>query len=151
MFYIEPGYQQRGRGVFNVDRYPLQRGRGLGGIFANLLRKVIPFGKSFVRTAAVSGKKFIKSDLGKEILSDTIDSAASAAVSALLQENPTEAKEIMKNSLKRSHEKSKKVATKIAKDKLDQVLIGKGSKGKILRIKRRYIHPGKRKLTLLDM
>ena len=120
-------------------------------VFANLLRKVIPFGKSFVRTAAVSGKKFIKSDLGKEILSDTIDSAASAAVSALLQENPTEAKEIMKNSLKRSHEKSKKVATKIAKDKLDQVLIGKGSKGKILRIKRRYIHPGKRKLTLLDM
>ena len=39
MFYIEPGYHQRGRGVFNVDRYPLQRGRGLGGIFANLLRK----------------------------------------------------------------------------------------------------------------
>ena len=143
MFYIEPGYQQRGRGVFNVDRYPLQRGRGLSGIFANLLRKVIPFGKSFVRTAAVSGKKFIKSDLGKEILSDTIDSAASAAVSALLQENPKEAKEIMKNS--------KKVATKIARDKLDQVLIGKGSKDKMNRIKRRYIPRGKRKLTLLDM
>ena len=151
MFYIEPGYQQRGRGVVNVDRYPLQRGRGLSGIFANLLRKVIPFGKSFVRTAAVSGKKFIKSDLGKEILSDTIDSAASAAVSALLQENPTEAKEIMKNSLKRSHEKSKRVATKIAKEKLDQVLIGKGSKGKMNRIKRRYIPPVKKKLTLLDM
>ena len=143
MFYSEPGYHQRGRGVFNVDRYPLQRGRGLGGIFANLLRKVIPFGKSFVRTAAVSGKKFIKSDLGKEILSDTIDSAASAAVSALLQENPKEAKEIMKNS--------KKVATKIARDKLDQVLIGKGSKDKMNRIKRRYIPRGKRKLTLLDM
>ena len=95
MFYIEPGYHQRGRGVFNVDRYPLQRGRGLGGIFANLLRKVIPFGKTFARTAVVSGKKFIKSDLGKEILSDTIDSAASAAVSALLQENPQGAKEIM--------------------------------------------------------
>ena len=137
--------------MFNVDRYPLQRGRGLSGIFANLLRKVIPFGKSFVRTAAVSGKKFIKSDLGKEILSDTIDSAASAAVSALLQENPTEAKEIMKNSLKRSHEKSKRVATKIAKEKLDQVLIGKGSKGKMNRIKRRYIPPVKKKLTLLDM
>ena len=99
----------------------------------------------------MSGKKFIKSDLGKEILSDTIDSAASAAVSALLQENPKEAKEIMKNSLKRSHEKSKKVASKIAKDKLDQVLIGKGSTGKMKRIKRKYIPQGKRTLTLLDM
>ena len=141
MFYIEPGYHQRGRGVFNVDRYPLQRGRGLGGIFANLLRKVIPFGKSFARTAVVSGKKFIKSDLGKEILSDTIDSAASAAVSALLQENPEAAKQIMKNSLKRSHEKSKHVATKIAKDKLEQVLIGKGRKRK----------SEKKRQSLLDM
>ena len=141
MFYIEPGYNQRGRGVFNVDRYPLQRGRGLGGIFANLLRKVIPFGKSFARTAVVSGKKFIKSDLGKEILSDTIDSAASAAVSALLQENPEAAKQIMKNSLKRSHEKSKHVATKIAKDKLEQVLIGKGRKRK----------SEKKRQSLLDM
>ena len=151
MFYIEPGYHQRGRGVFNVDRYPLQRGRGLGGIFANLLRKVIPFGKSFARTAVVSGKKFIKSDLGKEILSDTIDSAASAAVSALLQENPQEAKEIMKNSLKRSHEKSKKVATRIAKDKLEQVLIGKGRKRKLNGIKRKYILPEKKRQSLLDM
>ena len=151
MFYIEPGYHQRGRGVFNVDRYPLQRGRGLGGIFANLLRKVIPFGKSFARTAVVSGKKFIKSDLGKEILSDTIDSAASAAVSALLQENPEAAKQIMKNSLKRSHEKSKHVATKIAKDKLEQVLIGKGRKRKLNGMKRKYILPEKKRQSLLDM
>ena len=151
MFYIEPGYHQRGRGVFNVDRYPLQRGRGLGGIFANLLRKVIPFGKSFARTAVASGKKFIKSDLGKEILNDTIDSAASAAVSALLQENPQGAKEIMKNSLKRSHEKSKHVATKIAKDKLEQVLIGKGRKRKLNGIKQKYILPEKKRQSLLDM
>ena len=37
MFYSEPHHLQRGAGVFNVDRYPLQRGRGLGGVFANLL------------------------------------------------------------------------------------------------------------------
>ena len=57
----------------------------------------------------------------------------------------------MKNSLKRSHEKSKKVATKIARDKLDQVLIGNGSTGKMKKIKRKYIPQGKRNLTLLDM
>ena len=99
MFYAEPGYHQRGRGVFNVDRYPLQRGRGLGGIFASLLRKVLPYWRSFVRTAAESGKRFIKSDLGKEIIADTMDSAANAAVSALLNENPQEAKQIMKKQV----------------------------------------------------
>ena len=46
MFYTEPYHLQKGGGVFEVERYPLQRGRGLGGIFANLLRKIIPFGKN---------------------------------------------------------------------------------------------------------
>lgn len=148
MFYTEPGYHQRGRGVFNVDRYPLQRGRGLGGIFASLLRKVLPYWRSFVRTAAESGKRFIKSDLGKEIIADTMDSAANAAVSALLNENPQEAKQIMKNSLKRSHDKSKRVATKIAKEKLEQVLIDKGRKR---RMRQKLILSKKVGQSLLDL
>ena len=59
MFYTEPFHLQRGAGVFEVDRYPLQRGRGLGGIFANLLRKIIPYGKTFVKAATSSGKKVL--------------------------------------------------------------------------------------------
>ena len=59
MFYTQPYHVQGGAGVFNVDRYPLQRGRGLGGVFANLLRKIIPFGKTFFKTAASSGKKIL--------------------------------------------------------------------------------------------
>ena len=35
--------------VFAVNRYPLQRGRGLGGIFANIFKKVIPYGKTFLK------------------------------------------------------------------------------------------------------
>ena len=60
MFSTEPNSFQKGHGLFHVDRYPVQQGRGFGGIFANLLRKVIPFGKSFLRTAATSGKKILQ-------------------------------------------------------------------------------------------
>ena len=67
MFYTEPYHLQRGAGVFNVDRYPLQRGRGLGGVFANLLRKVLPFGKSFFKAATSTGKKILKSTLAGKI------------------------------------------------------------------------------------
>ena len=128
MFYTDPYPIQRGRGIFNVDKHSLQRGRGLGGIFASLLKKVIPFGKSFLKHAASSGKRFIKSDLGKDILNDTIASAATAATSALIEQNPNEAKNIMKESLKRSQNKSNVVIKKIARDKLDQVLTGRGKK-----------------------
>ena len=108
MFYTELyPHQQRGAGVFNVDRYPLQRGRGLGGIFANLFQKIIPFGKTFVKAATSSGKKILQSDLGKDILNDTISSAATAATTALLENNPKEAKAVLLNSFKRSGNKSK--------------------------------------------
>ncbi len=133
MFYTDPYPIQRGRGIFNVDKHSLQRGRGLGGIFASLLKKVIPFGKSFLKHAASSGKRFIKSDLGKDILNDTIASAATAATSALIEQNPNEAKNIMKESLKRSQNKSNVVIKKIARDKLDQVLTGRGKKRKMIK------------------
>ena len=105
MFYTEPYHLQRGSGAFNVDRYPLQHGRGLGGVFANLLRKIIPYGKTFLKTAASSGKQILQSDIGKEILHDTISSAATAATTALLENNPKEAKNVLLNSFKRSGNK----------------------------------------------
>ena len=103
MFYTETFPLQRGRGNFNVERYPLQRGRGLGGIFASLVRKMIPFGKSFLKT----GKSIIQSETGKSIINDTINSAAAAASSALLESDPEQAKKQMINSLKRSGNKTK--------------------------------------------
>ena len=150
MFYTEPHHLQRGAGVFNVDRYPLQRGRGLGGVFANLLRKVLPFGKTFFKAAASSGKKILQSELGRDILNDTISSAATAATSALIENNPKEAKSVLLDSLKRSGTKSKNVIKRMAKDKLDQVLTrGGGKKRKTNRIKH---HPHQKKhKTLLDM
>ena len=150
MFYTEPYHLQRGAGVFNVDRYPLQRGRGLGGVFANLLRKVLPFGKTFFKAATSSGKKILQSELGRDILNDTISSAATAATSALLENNPKEAKSVLLDSLKRSGKKSKSVIKKMAKDKLDQVLTGGGGKKrKTNRIK--HHHHQKKHKTLLDM
>ena len=128
MFYTEPYHLQKGAGVFEVDRYPLQRGRGLGGIFANLLRKIIPYGKTFAKAAASTGKKVLQSDTGKDILNDTISSAATAATTALLENNPKEAKAMLLDSFKRSGHKSKDVVKKIAKNKLDQVLTGRGVK-----------------------
>ena len=150
MFYTEPYHLQRGAGVFNVDRYPLQRGRGLGGVFANLLRKVLPFGKTFFKAAASSGKKILQSELGRDILNDTISSAATAATSALIENNPKEAKSVLLDSLKRSGNKSKNIINKIAKEKLDQVLTGGGGKKrKTNRIK--HHHHQKKRKTLLDM
>ena len=112
--------------VFAVNRYPLQRGRGLGGIFANIFKKVIPYGKSFLKEGVNMGKKFINSDTGKEILKDTIDSAAAAAATALIEKKPEEAKANIVKSLKRSKTKSKNYAKKIVKNKIDRLLIGKG-------------------------
>ena len=150
MFYTEPYHLQRGAGAFNVDRYPLQRGRGLGGVFANLLRKIIPYGKTFLKTAASSGKKILQSDIGKEILHDTISSAATAATTALLENNPKEAKAVLLDSFKRSGNKSKDVVKKMVKDKLDQVLTGSG--GKKRKSKQIHRHHLKKKVrTLLDM
>ena len=150
MFYTEPYHLQRGAGAFNVDRYPLQRGRGLGGVFANLLRKIIPYGKTFLKTAASSGKQILQSDIGKDILHDTISSAAAAATTALLENKPKEAKNVLLNSFKRSGNKSKDVVKKMAKDKLDQVLTGRG--GKKRKSKQMHHHHLQKKLkTLLDM
>ena len=148
MFYTEPHHLQRGAGVFNVDRYPLQRGRGLGGVFANLLRKVLPFGKTFFKTATSTGKKILQSELGRDILNDTISSAATAASSALIENNPKEAKSVLLDSLKRSGKKSKNVIKKMEKDKLDQLLTGGG--GKKRKTIKHHHHQKKRK-TLLDM
>ena len=150
MFYTEPFHLQRGAGVFEVDRYPLQRGRGLGGIFANLLRKIIPYGKTFAKAAASTGKKVLQSDIGKDILNDTIRSAATAATTALLENNPKEAKTMLLDSFKRSGHKSKDIAKKIAKDKLDQVLTGRGAKKRKHKKVQHYRHQ-KRHKTLLDM
>ena len=150
MFYTEPYHLQRGAGVFEVDRYPLQRGRGLGGVFANLLRKIIPYGKTFVKAAASSGKKVLQSELGKQILNDTISSAATAATTALLENNPKEAKTMLLDSFKRSGHKSKDIVKRIAQDKLDQVLTGRGS-GKRKSTQREYLHSKKKYKTLLDM
>ena len=133
-----------------MDRYPLQRGRGLGGVFANLLRKVLPFGKTFFKAATSSGKKILQSELGRDILNDTISSAATAATSALIENNPKEAKSVLLDSLKRSGNKSKNIINKIAKEKLDQVLTGGGGKKrKTNRIK--HHHHQKKHKTLLDM
>ena len=149
MFYTDPYHLQRGSGAFNVDRHPLQRGRGLGGVFANLLRKIIPFGKTFLKSAALSGKKFLQSDIGKDILHDTISSAATAASTALLDNNPKEAKNMLLNSFKRSGNRSKDAVKKIAKDKLEQVLTGRGaSKRKYRKIEHQHLQ--KKLKTLLD-
>ena len=98
MFHLDSYPIQRGRGNFNVERYPLQRGRGLGGLFAGLLRKFVPFGKSFLKT----GKNIIQSETGKSILNDTLQTAAAAASSALLENDAEGAKKQLINSLKRS-------------------------------------------------
>ena len=122
--------------MFLVDRHPLQRGRGLGGLFASLFRKIIPFGKSFARGALRAGKQFAQSDIGKEIISDTLQSSARAAASAIIDNDPNSAKEELVKSLKRTKQKSEEVAKKIAKEKLDKVLSGKGQ-GTVQRKKKR--------------
>ena len=96
--------------MFLVDRHPLQRGRGLGGLFASLFRKVIPFGKSFARGALSAGKRFAQSDVGKEIINDTLQSTARAATSAIIDNDSSAAKEELVKSLKRTKMKSEEVA-----------------------------------------
>ena len=115
--------------MFLVDRHPLQRGRGLGGLFANLFRKIIPFGKSFARGALSAGKQFAQSDIGKDIINDTLQSTARAATSAIIDNDPSSAKEELVKSLKRTKKKSGEVARKIAREKLEKVLSGKGQRG----------------------
>ena len=115
--------------MFLVDRHPLQRGRGLGGLFASLLRKIIPFGKSFARGALSAGKQFAQSDVGKDIINDTLQSTARAATSAIIDNDPSSAKEELVKSLKRTKKKSGEVAKKIAREKLENVLSGKGQRG----------------------
>ena len=114
--------------MFLVDRHPLQRGRGLGGLFANLFRKIIPFGKSFARGALSAGKQFAQSDIGKDIINDTLQSTARAATSAIIDNDPSSAKEELVKSLKRTKNKSGEVAKKIAREKLENVLSGKGQR-----------------------
>ena len=114
--------------MFLVDRHPLQRGRGLGGLFANLFRKIIPFGKSFARGALSAGKQFAQSDVGKDIINDTLQSTARAATSVILDNDPSSAKEELVKSLKRTKKKSGEVAKKIAREKLENVLSGKGQR-----------------------
>ena len=122
--------------MFLVDRHPLQRGRGLGGLFASLFRKIIPFGKSFARGTLSAGKRFAQSDLGKDIISDTIDSTARAVSSAIIDNDSSKAKAELLKSLKRSKKKSSEVAKKIAKDKLETILSGK--RQVTLRRKKKY-------------
>ena len=123
--------------MFLVDRHPLQRGRGLGGIFASLLRKMIPFGKSFAKGALSAGKQFAQSDIGKDIINDTIESTARAATNAILDNDLKGAKNELKKSIKRTRNKSEEVAKKIAREKLEKVLSGKG---KTVRYKRKKIN-----------
>ena len=144
MFHTNSFPIQRGRGDFIVDRYSLQRGRGLGGIFASLLRKIAPFGKTFLRTS----KNILESETGKSILNDTINSAAAAATSAILENDQDGAKRQMMNSLKRSGNKTKNAVGKIAKNKLEKVLTGKGKLQP--RKNRKKRKSGKNKLSLLE-
>ena len=136
--------------VFVINKNPLQRGRGLSGIFSNVLRKIIPFGKAFLKGGLNMGKDFISSEAGKSILQDSINSAASAATTALLDKNPKEAKEEIVKSLKRSKSKSSNYAKRLAKSKLDKVLTGQGGKKKTKKKKnvkiKRY-----RNTSLLDI
>ena len=123
--------------MFLVDRHPLQRGRGLGGIFASLLRKIIPFGKSFAKGALSAGKQFVQSDIGKDIINDTIQSTARAATNAILDNDLKGAKNELRKSMKRTRNKSEEVAKKIAREKLEKVLSGKGKR---VRYKRKKIN-----------
>ena len=123
--------------MFLVDRHPLQRGRGLGGLFASLFRKIIPFGKSFARGALSAGKQFAQSDVGKEIINDTLQSTARAAANAIIENDPNSAKEELVKSLKRTTKKSGEVAKKIAREKLEKVLSGKGQRSAQRKKKRR--------------
>ena len=131
--------------VFYVDSDRLQRGRGLGGILSKLFSRIIPFGKSFARTAVKAGKDFVKSDVGQEIIKDTLTSSARAASRAILDDDLEGAQKEMLNSLNRNKGQAQDILKKIAKRKLDKILTGKG---RIKKYKHNYAK--KRKQTLFD-
>ena len=131
--------------MFIVDRNPIQRGRGLGGLFASLFRKFIPFGKTFAKGALNVGKDFVKSDLGKDIIKDTITSSAQAATNILINNDAKAAKDALRQTLKRSGDKSKQVAKRIAKEKLDKLLTGQGKRNVKKKVKKYQIR------TLFDI
>ena len=108
-----------------------------------MFQKILPFGKSFLK----AGKNIIQSETGKSILNDTINSAASAATTALLENNPEEAKQQMIKSLKRSGNKTKHAVGKIAKNKLEKVLTGKGYVKSKSKRRRKNM---KKRISLLD-
>ena len=116
--------------MFHVNSHTLQRGRGLGGVLSNLFRKIIPFGKSLAKTAINTGKQFVQSETGQDIINDTISSSAKAAKHVLLNNDSRKAKQEMIKSLERSGKKSKGLIKKIAKEKLNNVLDGQASKKK---------------------
>ena len=76
--------------------------------------------------------------------------AATAATTALLENNPKEAKTMLLDSFKRSGHKSKDIVKRIAKDKLDQVLTGRGARKRKYKRVLRLRHLKKHR-TLLDM
>ena len=131
--------------MFIVDRNPIQWGRGLGGLFASLFRKFIPFGKTFAKGALNVGKDFVKSDLGKDIIKDTITSSAQAATDILINNDAKAAKDALRQTLKRSGDKSKQVAKRIAKEKLDKLLTGQGKRNVKKKVKKYQIR------TLFDI
>ena len=112
--------------TFVVNQHPLQRGRGLGGLLSNVLKKIIPYGKTFLKGSVNLGKDFLNSETGKSIIKDSVNSAANAATTALIEKDSKAAKQEIVKSLKRSKNKSANYAKRIAKSKLDKVLTGKG-------------------------
>ena len=60
------------------------------------------------------------------MIKDTVNTAASAATSALVDKDTEAAKQKIVKSLKRSKNKSTDYAKRLAKSKLEKVLIGKG-------------------------
>ena len=125
--------------VFYVDSDRLQRGHGLAGILSKLFSRIIPFGKSFVRT------DFVNFDIGQEIVKDTLSSSARAASRAILDDDFEGAQNELLHSLKRSKEQTQDILKKIAKRKLDKILTGKGG-GR----KRKHKYGKRMKTTLLD-
>ena len=128
--------------MFHVNNQTLQRGRGLGGVFASLFKRAIPFGKTLAKAAISTGKQFAQSEAGQDIINDTISSTAKAAKHALLNNDSEKAKQEIIKSLKRSGKKSKKLVKRIAKQKLEKVLDEK------VRVKKK--NKTRKKLSLLD-
>ena len=130
--------------TFVVNQHPLQRGRGLGGLLSNVLKKIIPYGKTFLKGSVNLGKDFLNSETGKSIIKDSVNSAANAATTALIEKDSKAAKQEIVKSLKRSKNKSANYAKRIAESKLDKVLTGKGGG------KRKAKHFRKLTKSLLD-